>query len=60
MYCKHCNEDLTVHADNTVTCSCNLWRTGDPIPDGWSICASDSATLEDLEAIQELGNPIDA
>lgn len=59
MHCKHCNENLTVHADGTITCSCDLWRAGETLPDGWRVCTTEPATIEDLEAIQEQGNPIE-
>jgi len=36
MFCAECNENLTIHADGTVTCACELQRTGDPIiPASW-------------------------
>lgn len=53
LYCKECNEDLTIHADKSIACGCQLQRAGEPIPADWVYSTGDSVEAETLNNWRE-------
>ena len=47
--CSDCQMALTIHADGTIACGCNLRALGDPAPTAWSI-STDEMREWQLEA----------
>lgn len=49
IYCKDCNETVTLHADCTFACACegpiNPLDGGDPLPDSWTMPGEDSDSV---------------
>lgn len=58
LYCNACNEDLTIHADGSVACGCQLQRANEPIPESWVDQLGgqvEPATLKNWREFAELG-----
>ncbi len=52
-YCSQCNENLTLHADGTVACSCAVSMPGCDTDPAWRHADGTTFTLADLEAWRE-------